>query len=127
MGMKLLLTVSNMLEAADSSLPYWKLLIVRYSFDVMHLTKSICETLLRLLMAQKGRVSDSLETRLDMQEMGVRKELHPILLEDGKKKLPVTSWTLGKDEKMKLLSFFHELKVPIGYCANPKRPVNMKE
>jgi len=63
---------------------------------------------------------------MDLEQMGVRPELHPITLEDGTKKLPVASWTLSKGEKEKLLSFFDELKVPTGYCANLKRLVNMK-
>jgi len=48
-------------------------------------------------------------------------------LEDGQFKLLVASWTLKKKEKHALISFFNELKVPMGYCANPKRLVNMRE
>ena len=47
-------------------------------------------------------------------------------LEDGQFKLPVTSWTLKKEEKRALISFFNELKVLMGYYANPKRLVNMR-
>ena len=36
-------------------------------------------------------------------------------------------WTLKKKEKHALISFFNELKVPTGYCANLKRLVNMRE
>ena len=32
-----------------------------------------------------------------------------------------------EEEKRALISFFNELKVPMGYCANPKRLVNMRE
>ena len=59
--------------------------------------------------------------------MGIRKELHPVELENGQFELPVASWTLKKEEKRALISFFNELKVPTGYCANPKRLVNMRE
>ena len=48
-------------------------------------------------------------------------------LENGQFELPVTSWTLKKEEKRALISFFNELKVPMGYCMNPKMPVNMRE
>ena len=48
-------------------------------------------------------------------------------LENGLFELPVASWTLKKEEKCALISFFNELKVPTGYCANPKRLVNMRE
>ena len=54
-------------------------------------------------------------------------ELHPVILEDGTLELLVASWTLKKSEKEMLYSFFNDLKVPMGYCANPKRLVNMRE
>jgi hypothetical protein len=62
-----------------------------------------------------------------MQHLGIRKELHPVALENGQLELLVVSWTLKKEEKRALFSFFDELKVPTGYCANPKRLVNMRE
>ena len=48
-------------------------------------------------------------------------------LEDGQFKLLVASWTLKKEEKRALISFFNELKVLMGYYANLKRLVNMRE
>ena len=62
-----------------------------------------------------------------MQHLGIRKELHFVALEDGQFKLSVASWTWKKEEKHALISSFNELKVPMGYCANPKRLVNMRE
>ena len=59
-----------------------------------------------------GTGKDSLETHLDIQEMNIRAELHPALQPDGSKKLPTASWTLGKEEKVKLIRFFHQLKLP---------------
>ena len=44
-------------------------------------------------------------------------------LENGQFELSVVSWTLKKEEKCVLISFFNELKVPIGSYANPKRLV----
>jgi len=108
-------------------LPYWRHLSVCHSVDPMHLTKNVCASILGTLLATKGESKDSLKARMDLAEMGVRAELHPIILEDGSKKLPVASWILSKREKEKFLSFFNELKVPTGYCANLKRLVNMKE
>ena len=77
-------------------------------------------------MAHKGKGKDLVETRQDLQEMNVSMELHPIIQADGKKKLPVASWTLQKDEKEKICSFFDEIKVPTGYSSNIKRLVNTK-
>ena len=92
----------------------------------MHITKNVCTSTLGTLLATKGESKDSLKSRMDLEQMGARPELHPITLEDGTKKLPVASWTLSKGEKEKLLSFFYELKVPTGYCANLKRLVTLE-
>jgi hypothetical protein len=109
-------------------LPYWWLLDVRHALDGMHITKNVTESLLSTLMEAKGKGKDSLNTRLDLKELKVRLELHPELQLDGTQKLLVASWTLEIEEKRKkLLSFFHELKVPTGYFSNIRRLANMKD
>jgi hypothetical protein len=47
-------------------------------------------------MDTKGTLKDSLATCLDMQHLGIKKELHPMELENGQFELPVASWTLKK-------------------------------
>ena len=103
------------------------MLSVRHGLDPMHITKNVCANTLNTLMDTRGTSKDSLATRLDMQHLGIRKELHPVELENGQFELSVASWTLKKEEKRALISFFNELKVPTGYCVNPKRLVNMRE
>jgi hypothetical protein len=39
-------------------LPYWKDLDVRYSIDVMHIEKNVCESLLRTLLNIDGKTRD---------------------------------------------------------------------
>ena len=96
------------------------MLSVRHYFDPKHITTNVCGNTLNTLM-DTGRTSkDSLATRLDMQHLGIRKELHHVELENGQFKLLVASWTLKKEEKCALISFFNELKVPTGYCATQR-------
>ena len=78
----------------------------------MHITKNMCANTLNTLMDTEGTSKDSLATRLDMQHLRIRKELHPVELENGQFELPVASWTLKKEEKCALISFFNKLKVP---------------
>jgi hypothetical protein len=96
-------------------------------WNPMHVTKNVCTNTLNTLMDTGGASKDSLATCLDMQRLGIRKELHPVLLENGQFELPVASWTMKNEEKRTLISFFNELKIPIGNCVNPKRLVNMRE
>ena len=100
---------------------------VRHALDGMYIMKNITESLLGTLMQSKGKGKDSLQCRMDLEAMGVRVELHPLTLPDGKKKLLVASWSLETKEKERLLWFFHELKVPTGYSSNIRRIANMKD
>jgi hypothetical protein len=78
---------------------YWPVLSVRHCLDPMHITKNVCGNMLNTLMDTGGTSKDSLATRLDMQHLGIRKELHAMALEDGLFELPVASWSLKKEEK----------------------------
>jgi hypothetical protein len=49
---------------------------------------------------------------MDMQHLGLMKELHLVEQEDGWLKFLVVSWTLKAEQKHALISFFNELKVP---------------
>ena len=55
---------------------------VRHCLDPMHITKNMCANTLDTLMDTEGTSKDSLATRLDMQHLGIRKELHPVELEN---------------------------------------------
>ena len=57
----------------------------------MHITKNMCANTLNTLMDTEGTSKDSLATRLDMQHLRIRKELLPVVLEDGQFELPVAS------------------------------------
>ena len=93
----------------------------------MDITKNVTKSLLGTLMQSKGKGKDSLQCRMDLEAMGVRAELHPLTLPNGKMKLPVASWLLETKEKERLLWFFHELKVPTEFSSNIRRIANMKD
>ena len=59
-------------------LPYWKTLLLCHNLDVMHIEKNICDIILGTLLNIKGKTKDTIKTRLDLQAMNIRKELHPI-------------------------------------------------
>ncbi|XP_049406217.1 uncharacterized protein LOC125869837 [Solanum stenotomum] len=81
-------------------LPYWKTLLLRHNLDVMHIEKNICDNILGTILDIKGKTKDTLSTQLDLQEMNIRKELHPIQNGD-EYELPAASYTLSVEEKKK--------------------------
>ena len=92
----------------------------------MHVEKNVCDSLIGILLDIRGKTKDTLETRKDLQAMKLRNELHPIVLDKGRHKLPMAAYTLSKVEKTKMCETLSSIKVPIGYSANIKRPVSLK-
>jgi hypothetical protein len=100
-------------------LPYWKDLDVRYSIDVMHIEKNVCESLLRTLLNTDGKTRDHGHAWADLKKMRIRSELW---LDDSVKgmELPTSCTTLSKHEK-EFCGFLKNVKVPSGYSMNVSR------
>jgi hypothetical protein len=64
-------------------LPYWAGLKLRHNLDVMHIEKNICDNLLGTFLNIEGKSKDTVNSRLDLEYMGIRKELHLRPVEGG--------------------------------------------
>ena len=56
-----------------------------------------------------------------------KKELHPVLQENGKYHLPAASYNLNTDEKHVMCEWLKNLKVPFGFCSSIWSMVSMKD
>uniref|UniRef100_A0A1U7W3C0 Uncharacterized protein LOC104224561 n=1 Tax=Nicotiana sylvestris TaxID=4096 RepID=A0A1U7W3C0_NICSY len=73
-----------------------------------------------------GKTKDTLKSRYDLMDLGIRQRLHPI--EDGNNiLLPVACYALSPEEKLKVCSFIANLKVPDAFSSNISRCVNVQE
>ena len=89
---------------------------VRHNIDVMHVEKNISDAILSLLM-QSVKSKDGLKARLDLEDMGIRSNLHTQVR--GKRKyLPPAAYWLSKIEKKIFCKRLAEFRGPDGYCAN---------
>jgi hypothetical protein len=100
--------------------------MVHHAIDVIHVEKNVCKVFVGTLLDIPGKTKDTLNERMDLEEMKLRNDLHHKTLENGSKKLPTTCYTLSKQEKRSLCNFLHGIKVSIGYLDNVFRMVNMK-
>ncbi|KAG7533210.1 Transposon En/Spm-like [Arabidopsis thaliana x Arabidopsis arenosa] len=97
-------------------LPYWKYLPVRHNIDVMHVEKNVSDALVSILM-QNAKSKDGLKARKDLEDMGIRSNLHTQLR--GKRTyLPPAAYWLSKEEKRRFCSRLARFRGPDGYCAN---------
>lgn len=108
-------------------LPYWKTLLIRHNIDVMHTEKNVCDNILNTLLGMDGKSKDNLNSRLDLQEMNIRPELHPVKINDTEWEIPMAVFNLTNEERTIFCKVFHDLQVPDGYGSNISRNVKLKE
>ncbi|KAI3447069.1 hypothetical protein Pfo_003734 [Paulownia fortunei] len=107
-------------------LEYWSDLKLRYNLDDMHIEKNICDALIDALLSLEGKSKDTIKARLDMQNMGIRSELHLSQSGDRVTK-PHASYTFTLEEKCKFCHFLKSVKFPNGYAVNISRNVNVND
>ena len=91
----------------------------------MHIEKNICEALLATLLEIARKTKDTKKAQLDLQDMGTRKDQHPVL-DKGKYKLPSGLYKLSPEMKHILCNFLYEVKLPYGYASNIRRCLDVK-
>ncbi|XP_059298526.1 uncharacterized protein LOC132051465 isoform X1 [Lycium ferocissimum] len=74
-------------------LEYWKDNMIRHNLDTMHIEKNVFDNIFWTLLNVDGKGKDNLKSSLDLQEMGIRKALHPKKKANGKYYLPPACFT----------------------------------
>ncbi|XP_010474311.1 PREDICTED: uncharacterized protein LOC104753810 [Camelina sativa] len=106
-------------------LPYWEDLPLRHNLDVMHVERNVAASILSTLL-HCGKSKDGLNTRKDLEYLGIRKDLHPRT--QGKRTyLPAAPWSLSKKEKKILCTRLVDFKGPYGYCSNIARGISLDD
>jgi hypothetical protein len=108
-------------------LPYWEHNRLRHNLDVMHLEKNVSDNFISTLLAICHKTKDNLNARLDLVELGIREDLHPIVDNEGKQSLPDAPFTMSLEKRKILCSVIKNLRTPDGYASNISRCVNMKD
>ena len=92
-------------------LPYWCNLDVRHCLDVMHVEKNVCDSLIGTLLNIKDKTKDGVKSRLDLVELSIREQLHPIL-HGTRTYLPPACYTMSTVEKKSFCHCLVNVKVP---------------
>ena len=101
-------------------LPYWEVLEVRSTINVMHVMKNLCVNLLGFLGVY-GKTKDTPEARENQQRMNEKDGMHPNQYQGP------ASYALTKAEKEIFFECLLSIKVPSGFSSNIKRIINMAE
>ncbi|XP_074337042.1 uncharacterized protein LOC141674219 [Apium graveolens] len=94
----------------------------------MHIEKNVCDNILGTLLNISGKTKDHVAARKDLQEMGIRKPLHPVLSEDeAHHEIRAAIFDLSNKEKEIFCSVLENTKLPYGCASNIGRYVHTKE
>ncbi|XP_040994342.1 uncharacterized protein LOC121240884 [Juglans microcarpa x Juglans regia] len=107
-------------------LPYWLDLGLRHNLDVMHIEKTICDSILGTLMNIEGKSKDTTNARRDLEDLGLRKELH--LQHDGNHtSMSLACYMLNVTKRKSFCARLSEVKFLDGFASNIARCVNITE
>ncbi|XP_042939338.1 uncharacterized protein LOC122274358 [Carya illinoinensis] len=105
-------------------LPYWSTLPLRHNLDVMHIEKNICDNVLGTLMDIQGKNKDTVNARKDLEELGLRKELHLQPTTSGYS-MVLGSYTLDLDQRRHFCAWLAAVKFPDGFASNISKCVSV--
>lgn len=97
---------------------------MRHNLDVMHVEKNICGSIIGAML-HRGKLKDEVNARKDLQDMQIRKDLHP-QPRGSRIYLSPALWTFSKSEK-KNCKKLYDFKGPDGYCSNIGKCVSLEE
>ncbi|XP_074377192.1 uncharacterized protein LOC141718712 [Apium graveolens] len=81
--------------------------------------KNICDSVLGTLLNIGGKTEDHLAARLDLQDQGIRKALHPMPSADGKHlEFRAAKFDMTNKEKEIFCSVLENAKFPYGFASN---------
>jgi hypothetical protein len=83
----------------------------------MHIKKNICESLMATTLNIPEKIKDTIKARLDLNDLGIKKELQFRETEDSCQ-MPPARYTLSKEQKKAFCDFLWEVKFPDGFASN---------
>jgi hypothetical protein len=84
----------------------------------MHIEKNICENLIGTLLKIAGKTKDTINARVDLEEMGIRSNLHMVATKDDEScKMPEAPYVLSKMKQKLFCDFLSSVKFLDGYAS----------
>ncbi|KAG8501185.1 hypothetical protein CXB51_003289 [Gossypium anomalum] len=88
---------------------------------------NVCENVIGTILNVDGKSKDNLQSRLDLVDMRIWRDLHPQVLPNGKYRLPPSIFSMSKKEKEVFCMVLKDIKVPDAYASNISRCVSFKD
>ncbi|GKA01865.1 putative reverse transcriptase domain-containing protein [Tanacetum coccineum] len=109
-------------------LPYWKGLLLPHNLDVMHIDKNVCDNITSTLLGVLRKSKDNMKARLDLQKLGIQKELHPQKNPRSNNMYKLKEcYEMTRAEKDVFLQTLKSIKPPDEYSSNISRCVQLNK
>ncbi|KAH1080966.1 hypothetical protein J1N35_020727 [Gossypium stocksii] len=93
----------------------------------MHIEKNVYENITGTILNIDGKSKDNLQSPLDLVDMGIRHDLHPQVLPNGKYRLSLVIFAMSKEDKEVFYMVLNDIKVPYAYASNISQCVSLKD
>ncbi|KAG8503945.1 hypothetical protein CXB51_002268 [Gossypium anomalum] len=114
-------------EDDPNELPYGEHNILRRNLDVMHIEKNVYDNIIGTILNVDGKSKDNFQSRLDLVDMRIRRDLHPQVLLNGKYRLSPSIFSMSKEEKEVFCMVLKDIKVSDAYASIISRCVSLKD
>ncbi|XP_040367423.1 uncharacterized protein LOC112178107 [Rosa chinensis] len=108
-------------------LPYWKDNLIRHNLDVMHIEKNICDNVLFSILGVAGKSKDNLNSRRDLELMGIREQYHLKRRESGTEYADPAEFEMNNKGKDMFFSALSGSRMPDGAASNIARRVRLHD
>jgi hypothetical protein len=88
--------------------------------------KNVSESLINTFLGTTEKSKDNLNSRLDLQALGIRSDLHPVEVDD-QFYLPPAPYTMSSDEKKLFCQILKGVKFPDGYASDIRHNIHVNE
>jgi hypothetical protein len=78
----------------------------------------VCDNIINTLLDIAEKSKDNLNSRLDLQALGIRSGLHPVELEENQYYLPLTPYSMSHAQKKLFCQVLKGAKFHDGYVAD---------
>jgi hypothetical protein len=97
----------------------------QHGFDACK--KNIFDNIIGTMLDMPRKMKDGLKSRNDIVRIGLRPELHPKLLPNGKHYLPPASYSVTVEDKKTFCQCLRGMRVPTGFSSNINKLVSVKD
>lgn len=108
-------------------LPYWKHNLIRHNLDVMHVQKNVCDNVLWTILGVTGKTKDNVNSRRDLEDMGIRKNQWVKKRESGAEYYLPADFEMNNKGKDLFLISLKEVSMPEGSASNISRRVRLQD